>query len=122
MVFFEGRRWSDGLAAAQQAVRKDPALKADPDLIKGTIRSLANDHGYERSQTFLRSLGQPATPFIREAAQRDGNPRVRERAADLLNGEAAVGRCARSSGSSGFRGCGRSEAVNASCVRLHSVF
>lgn len=100
LVYFEGRRWSDGLAAAQQAVRKDPALKADPDLIKGAIRSLASDHGYERSQAFLRSLGSPATPFIREAAQRDGNPRVRERAADLLNG-GGRGWPGRSSGSSG---------------------
>ena len=84
MVDFDNRRWPDGLAAAQMAVRKNPALKADPDLIKGAIRSLVSDRGYDRSQAFLRSLGQPAMPFIKEAAAHDGSPKVRERAAELL--------------------------------------
>ena len=84
MVDFDNRRWPDGLAAAQMAVRKNPALKADPDLIKGAIRSLVSDRGYDRSQAFLRSLGQPAMPFIKEAAARDPSPKVRERAAELL--------------------------------------
>jgi serine/threonine-protein kinase len=84
MVDFDNRRWPDGLAAAQMAVRKNPALKADPDLIKGAIRSLVSDRGYDRSQAFLRSLGQPAMPFIKEAAARDPSPKVRDRAAELL--------------------------------------
>jgi len=86
MVNFDNKRWPDGVAAAQIAVRKNPALKSDPDLIKGAIRSLVSDRGYERSQAFLRSLGQPATPFIKEAAARDPNPKVRDRAAELLGG------------------------------------
>jgi serine/threonine-protein kinase len=85
MVNFDNRRWPDGLAAAQIAVRKNPALKSDPDLIKGAIRSLVSDRGYDRSQAFLRSLGQPAMPFIKEAAARDASPKVRERAGELLN-------------------------------------
>ncbi len=84
MVDFDNRRWPDGLAAAQIAVRKNPALKADPDLIRGAIRSLVSDRGYDRSQAFLRGLGQPAVPFIKEAAAHDGSPKVRERAAELL--------------------------------------
>jgi eukaryotic-like serine/threonine-protein kinase len=86
MIDFDNRRWPDGLAAAQLAVRKNPALKSDPDLIKGAIRSLASDRGYDRSQAFLRSLGQPAMPFIKEAAAHDASPKVRERAAELLGG------------------------------------
>ena len=86
MIYFDNRRWPDGLAAAQIAVRKNPALKSDADLIKGAIRSLVSDRGYDRSQAFLRSLGQPATPFIKEAAARDPSPKVRERAAELLSG------------------------------------
>jgi eukaryotic-like serine/threonine-protein kinase len=86
MIDFDNRRWPDGLAAAQIAVRKNPALKADPDLIKGAIRSLVSDRGYDRSQAFLRSLGPAATPFLKEAAARDGSPKVRERAAELLGG------------------------------------
>jgi len=66
------------------AVRKNPSLKSDPDLIKGAIRSLVSDRGYDRSQAFLRSLGQPAMPFIKEAAAHDASPKVRERAAELI--------------------------------------
>jgi tetratricopeptide (TPR) repeat protein len=84
MVDFDNRRWPDGLAAAQIAVKKNPALKGDPDLIKGAIRSLVSDRGYEKSQAFLRSLGPAATPFIKEAAAHDGSPKVRERASELL--------------------------------------
>jgi hypothetical protein len=85
ITYFDQHRWADGLAAAQLAVRKNAALKADGDLIKGAIRSLASDHGYERSQGFLRGLGAPATPFVKDAARHDPNPRVRERAAEILS-------------------------------------
>ena len=85
-IYFDQRRWSEGLGAAQNAVRSNPALKTDGDLIRGVIRSLASDRGYERSQSFLRGLGAPALPFIKEAARRDPNPRVRQRAAELLDG------------------------------------
>ena len=105
MVYFDHRRWPDGLAAAQVAVQKDPALKSDPDLIKGAIASLVSDRGYERSQGFLRSLGPAATPFVKTAAQRDGNPKVRDRAAEVLDrgGRGWSGRSSSSSGGSVFK-------------------
>ena len=105
MVYFDHRRWPDGLAAAQVAVQKDPALKSDPDLIKGAIASLVSDRGYERSQAFLRSLGPAATPFVKTAAQRDGNPKVRDRAAEILDrgGRGWSGRSSSSSGGSVFK-------------------
>ncbi|HMF44798.1 MAG TPA: serine/threonine-protein kinase [Polyangia bacterium] len=102
MIDFDNRRWPDGVAAAQIAVRKNPALKSDPDLIKGAIRSLASDRGYEKSQAFLRSLGPAATPFIKDAAAHDGSPKVRERAAELLSGGRGWG-SRPSSGGSVFR-------------------
>ncbi|HXT98412.1 MAG TPA: protein kinase [Polyangia bacterium] len=85
-IYFDQHRWSEGLAAAQAAIRLNPDLKNDGDLIRGAIRSLANDRGYEKSQAFLRGLGAPATPFVKEAARRDPNPRIRERAAEILEG------------------------------------
>jgi tetratricopeptide (TPR) repeat protein len=102
MIYFDNRRWPDGLAAAQIAVRKSPALKSDPDLIRGAIRSLASDRGYDRSQAFLRSLGPAATPFVKEAAARDPSPKVRERAAELL-GSSGRGWSGRGSSGSVFR-------------------
>ena len=86
MTDFEAHRWSEGLANAQSAVRNNPSFRTDGDLIRGVIRSLANDRGYERSQSFLRGLGPGATPYLKEAARRDPNARVRERAAELLGG------------------------------------
>jgi serine/threonine-protein kinase len=103
-VYLDNKRWSDGIAAAQVAVRKNPAFKSDPDLIKAAIASLAADRSYEKAQAFLRSLGAPATPFIREAARHDPNPRVRERAEELLQGggRSAWGATSHSSGGGVF--------------------
>jgi len=86
-IYLDNRRWSEGLTQAQVAVRKDPTLKSDGDLIKGVIKSLVSDRTYERSQAFLRSLGAAATPFLKEAAKRDESGKVRERAAELLGGQ-----------------------------------
>jgi eukaryotic-like serine/threonine-protein kinase len=86
-IYFDQRRWSEGLGAAQTAVRLNPELKTDGDLIRGAIRSLVSDRGYQRAQTLLRSLGAPALPFIKEAARRDPDPRVRQRASEILDGD-----------------------------------
>ena len=101
-IYFDQRRWSEGLGAAQTAVRLNPELKTDGDLIRGAIRSLVSDRGYQRAQTFLRSLGAPALPFIKEAARRDPNPRVRQRAVG-----APGRRSGRQFGSSSWSGGGR---------------
>ncbi len=85
-IYFDQHRWSEALAAAQAAIRLNPALKTDGDLARGAIRLLANDRGYEKSQAFLRGLGSAGTPFIKEAARRDQSPKVRQRAAELLEG------------------------------------
>ena len=83
-------------------MRKNPGPEVDADLIKGAIRSLASDRGYDRSQAFLRGLGQPAMPFIKEAAAHDPNPKVRQRAGELLGGRGGGGWGSRSSSGSMF--------------------
>jgi serine/threonine-protein kinase len=85
-VDLEHHRYAEGMAAAQVAGRKNPALKSDPDRIKDVIGALASDTAAERAEAFLRSSGTSATPFLRDAAKRDPNPRVRDRAAALLSG------------------------------------
>jgi serine/threonine-protein kinase len=86
-IDLEHRRWAEGLAAAQVAARRNPALKSDPDLVKDVIQALASDPSAERAQSFLRGAGAPAKPFLKEAARRDPNPKVRERAAEVLAGD-----------------------------------
>jgi hypothetical protein len=102
LIDFEAHRWTEGLLNAQAAVRKNPSFRSDGDLVRGVIRSLASERGYERSETFLRGLGSAATPYVKEAARHDPNPRVRERAAEVL-GEERGGGWGRSSGGGMFR-------------------
>jgi serine/threonine-protein kinase len=102
-IYLEHHRPLEGLAAAQSAVRKNPALRGDGDLVNAAIGSLANDRTYDRSETFLRGLGPAATPFIKEAARRDPSAKVRQRAAEILQGagggRSAFGSKSRSSSS-----------------------
>jgi hypothetical protein len=103
-IDLEHHRFAEGMAAAQVAVRKNPALKSDPDLVKDVIQALASDPVAERAESFLRGAGAPATPFIKDAAHRDPNPRVRDRAAALLAslGHSSHGWSSRSSSGSVF--------------------
>ncbi len=87
---------SRGSPSAQSAIRKNPALKGDGDLVNAVIESLASDKTYDRSQAFLRGLGPAATPFLKEAAHRNPSAKVRERAAEVLQGAGAGGGGARS--------------------------
>jgi hypothetical protein len=86
-IDLEHHHYAEGLAAAQIAARRNPALKSDPDLIKDVIASLANDPTSDRAEAFLHGAGPAATPFLKDAAHRDPNPRVRDRAAAVLAGE-----------------------------------
>jgi serine/threonine-protein kinase len=86
IVDLDHRRYAEGLAAAQMVTRRDQLFKSDPDLIRGIIQALASDASYERAQNMLRASGSAATPFIKEAAKRDPNPKVRDRANELLEG------------------------------------
>lgn len=99
-VDLEHHRYAEGMAAAQVAGRKNPALRSDPDLIRDVIGALASDAVAERAEAFLRSAGSSATPFLKDAAKRDPNPRVRDRAAALLSaGGSSSSWSSRSSGS-----------------------
>jgi hypothetical protein len=95
-IYLEHHRPLEGLASAQSAIRKNPTLKSDGDLVNAVIASLASDKTYDRSQAFLRGLGPAATPFLKEAARHNPSAKVRERAAEVLQGAGAGGGGARS--------------------------
>ena len=67
-------------------MHKNPALKGDADLVNAVVASLVNDRSYERGQAFLRASAPAATPFVKEAARHHPSPKVRERAAEVLQG------------------------------------
>jgi eukaryotic-like serine/threonine-protein kinase len=85
-IYFDGRRWTEGLSSATLAIKKNRAFRTDGDLIRGAIAALVSDAAYPRAQAFLRGLGAAAVPFLKDAARRDPSPRVRERAGELLGG------------------------------------
>ncbi|HEX3695013.1 MAG TPA: serine/threonine-protein kinase [Polyangia bacterium] len=100
------RRFAEGMADAEKAARANPALKTDPALIKAVVQALGAEKTAERAQAFLRRAGSAATPVIKEAAHRDPNPKVRARAAELLDegrGRSFFGSPSRSSSSSFFK-------------------
>ncbi len=86
-IYLEHHRPLEGITSAQSAIRKNPALKSDGDLVNAVIASLASDKTYDRSQAFLRGLGPAATPFLKEAAHNNPSAKVRERAAEVLQGQ-----------------------------------
>ncbi len=102
-IYLEHHRPLEGLSSAQSAIRKNPALRSDGDLVNAVIDSLGSDKTYDRSQAFLRGLGSAATPFLKEAAHHHASAKVRQRAAEVLQssggGRSAFGSSAGSSSS-----------------------
>jgi eukaryotic-like serine/threonine-protein kinase len=83
-IDLDHHRFAEGVAVAHTAVRDDPKLKADPDLIKGVIQALGSDASADRAESLLRTMGQPSMPFVKDAARHDPNAKVRARAEALL--------------------------------------
>jgi eukaryotic-like serine/threonine-protein kinase len=89
-VYFENRRYGEGVEPARLAAERDARLRGDERLVKNLIRSLGSDRSYDRSADVLRGFGAPAVPFLKEAAAHDKNPVVRQRAADILQVKSRV--------------------------------
>ncbi len=77
--------WTDGIANARDAVKLDPTLKADPELIKLVVRGFNMTPSYDyRLGNFLIEIGDPAKPLLEETAKSHTNPPTRARAESLL--------------------------------------
>ena len=85
-LLLDHKRWGEGAQAARLCAQRDPKYRADETLVKNLIRSLAIDKGYEKTEDVLHGFGAGAVPFLKHAAAHDGNPVVRQRAAELLRG------------------------------------
>ena len=87
MVNFDNRRWADGFAAAQIAVRKNPAFKSDPGSDRGGESSRSSAiAGTTDRRPYCAAWDRASDTLIKTAAQSDPSPKVRERAAELLGG------------------------------------
>ncbi len=84
-LYFEKLWWSDGVEAFRGTIAADPARRSDGVLIRHVIRSLMSDRFHAQAIHFLaRDLGEPAKPYVEEAARSHDSPSVRSRAAYLL--------------------------------------
>jgi serine/threonine protein kinase len=85
-LYFAKLFWSDGLKSFRDAIRADPGLRTDPELIKTVLRGfLVTPSVNDEIASFLRDdIGPAARPFLEEAAHDHPNPDIRRRAAAEL--------------------------------------
>ena len=85
-LYFSKLFYSDGLKHLRDAVRLDPALKSDPELIKTVLKAFNTTPSYDRSLAgFLHDqIGDAARPYLEETAQSHPNASIRARAESEL--------------------------------------
>ena len=85
-LYFAKLWFTDGLAAFRSAVKNDPALAADPELVKTVLRGFITTPRYDAElAAFLHDVvGPPAAPLLEETAKGHPNATVRSRAAAEL--------------------------------------
>jgi tetratricopeptide (TPR) repeat protein len=85
-LYFAKLWYTDGLKQFRDAVRLDPAYKADAELIKTVLKGFNTTPRYDSAlASFLREhVGDAAKPFLEETAESHPNPSIRARAASEL--------------------------------------
>lgn len=83
-LYFD-RPWPpEALRAYRDAIRLDARYRADPTLLRNTIRALSSHSARGLAFSILeRDIGAPAQPLLAETARTHGNKHVRARAARL---------------------------------------
>ena len=77
--------WNDGLMNARDAIKLDPTLKSDPELVKLAIKGFLTTPNYDdRLGRFVIDLGPSARPTLEEAARSHPSPQTRKRAENML--------------------------------------
>ncbi len=83
-LYFAQFWWTDGLANLREAIRIDPSLKQDPDLIATAVDGFITTPSYDgQLARFVLELGPAAAPRLDEVARTHRNPEIRARAAAL---------------------------------------
>jgi hypothetical protein len=81
-IYFAKLYWTDGLRELRDAIRLDPTLRSDPELIKTVLKGFITTPYVERAlEAFLREdIGAPAVPYLEETARQHPSATVRARA------------------------------------------
>jgi eukaryotic-like serine/threonine-protein kinase len=84
-LYFGKMWWNDGLVALRDALKLDPKLREDPDVLKMVLRAFVTTPGYdERIARILVDIGPRAIPALEETATKHPNPGIRARADRVL--------------------------------------
>ncbi|HSN27203.1 MAG TPA: protein kinase [Kofleriaceae bacterium] len=85
-LYFNKLWWTDGIKSFRDAIKLDPSLRTDPELIKTVLRGFNTTPDVDdRIEDFLREdLGDAARPYLEETAKSHPNKQIRARAASEL--------------------------------------
>ncbi len=84
-LYFGKMWWTDGLVHLRDAVKLDPTLKGDPELVKMVVRAFNMTPSYNSQlANFVVELGDNAVPALQETASSHPNPPTRSRAQSML--------------------------------------
>jgi len=82
--YFAKLWWTDGIASFRSAIKLDPSLRTDPDLIETAVKGFLTTPEYDgRLASFVLELGSGAAPVLDEVGATRKDPQLRARAAAL---------------------------------------
>ncbi|HEX7839858.1 MAG TPA: hypothetical protein VF469_20420, partial [Kofleriaceae bacterium] len=78
-LYYDQRWWTVAMEHYAAAIKKNAQYRSNPTLNRNVIGMLASDKTSRKAQAFLRfTVGKPALPYLRFAAQHDANSQVRK--------------------------------------------
>jgi serine/threonine-protein kinase len=84
-LYYDQRWWSVAMEHYAIAIKKNGQYRSNPTLNRNVIRMLVSSKTARKAQVFLRStVGRPAVPYLRNAAQHDPNGQVRKMSGMVL--------------------------------------
>jgi hypothetical protein len=78
-LYYDQNWWTVAMEHYAAAIKKNAQYRSNPTLNRNVIRMLASDKTSRKAQGFLKlTVGKPAIPYLRFAAQHDANSQVRK--------------------------------------------
>ena len=85
-LYFDKYYWTDGMKMLRDAIRLEPSLRTERELIRTVLRGfIVTPRADAALAAFLREdIGDEAKPYLEETASDHPNPAIRARAASEL--------------------------------------
>jgi eukaryotic-like serine/threonine-protein kinase len=83
-LYFSKLWWADGIASFRAAIKIDPKLREDPEILDAVVRGFTTTPGTDgRLGSLLVEIGAPAASRLAEIEKSHPNPGIRARAAAM---------------------------------------